>query len=85
MNLFDKQTEIYQKEVLGQGHAIFTLEAGSTYGWDRYATDKRHMLGIDTFGASGTKEEVLKATNFDFETLKKRIVHVLEEQKIMLK
>lgn len=80
-NLFDKQEKEYQKEVLGEGIPIFTLEASSTFGWDRYATDKEHILGIDTFGVSGTKEEVLRATNFDFETLKKRIVSMLEHKK----
>ena len=76
--LFDKQTELYQKEVLGVGSPIFTLEASSTFGWDRYATDKDHILGIDTFGVSGTKEEVLRATNFDFEALKGRIISQLK-------
>lgn len=76
--LFDKQTELYQKEVLGVGSPIFTLEASSTFGWDRYATNKDHILGIDTFGVSGTKEEVLRATNFDFEALKGRIISQLK-------
>lgn len=80
--LFDKQTKEYQKEVLGVAIPIFTLEASSTFGWDRYATDREHILGIDTFGVSGTKEEVLKATNFDFETVKKRILSILGRKEI---
>ncbi len=79
-NLFDKQEIEYQNEVLGTNNPIFTLEASSTFGWDRYATDRNHVLGIDAFGVSGTKEEVLRATKFDFESLKKRIISELEKK-----
>lgn len=80
LNLFMNQSLEYQKEILGSTNHIFTLEASSTFGWEGYATDKSHILGIDTFGASGTKEEVLKTVNFDFETLKQRIISVLTKR-----
>lgn len=78
--LFCKQLNAYQKEILGNTKHIFTLEASSTFGWDDYASSKNHKLGIDTFGASGTKEEVLKKVSFDFETLKQRIIDVIDSK-----
>lgn len=79
-NLFCKQPDAYQKGILGNTRHIFTLEASAPFGWDSYASSKNHKLGIATFGASGTKEEVLKQVSFDFETLKQRIIDVMNQQ-----
>ncbi len=46
---FDEQGVDYRNEVLGDGAPIVSLEAGSTFGWDRYADAS---IGIDGFGAS---------------------------------
>lgn len=72
--LFAKQNDAYKNDILPKCNHIFTLEASSTYGWHDYATDSNHTLGIDTFGVSGTKDEVLNQMHFDFESLKKRIL-----------
>jgi transketolase len=70
---FDMQDQSYQEEILPNHNHIFTLEASSYYGWDKYAS-KNHNLGFTTFGLSGEKDEVLKEMNFDFESLKQRIL-----------
>lgn len=46
--LFEEQSLNYQMEVLGTDPVI-SVEAGSTYGWNRYA---QKTIGIDCFGAS---------------------------------
>ncbi len=71
--LFEEQPKEYREAVLGDTNHIFTLEAASCFGWDSYASDRNHRLGIATFGVSGTKDEVLKATHFDFASLKIQI------------
>ncbi len=48
MELFEEQSLNYQLEVLGTAPVI-SVEAGSTFGWNRYA---QKTIGIDTFGAS---------------------------------
>eukprot|EP00887_Chlorella_sp_A99_P002496 scaffold6.g2496.t1 len=51
--LFDEQPESYRKTVLPDDvRARVTVEAGSTYGWGKYAGDKGATIGIDSFGAS---------------------------------
>ncbi len=79
-NLFDKQSDEYKNQTLSKCNHIFTLEASSSFGFERYATNKEHILGIDSFGVSGTKDEVLKEMSFDFETLKNEIIKQIEEQ-----
>lgn len=76
MELFENQPIEYRNDVLPKHKHIFSLEASSYFGWDRYAT---HNLGYNKFGVSGTKDEVLKEMNFDFETLKNKIIEELRK------
>ena len=76
MELFENQPIEYKNDVLPKHKHIFSLEASSYFGWDRYAT---HNLGYNKFGVSGTKDEVLKKMNFDFETLKNKIIEELRK------
>ena len=52
VELFLEQPEQYRREVLGEGMAVATLEAASTYGWSRFAGSGGLTIGIDRFGAS---------------------------------
>ncbi|MCM1323729.1 MAG: transketolase [Acetobacter sp.] len=54
MELFEEQSETYQIEVLGKAPVI-SVEAGSTFGWNRYA---QKTIGIDTFGASAPADKL---------------------------
>ncbi|KAF9917852.1 Transketolase [Lobosporangium transversale] len=53
--LFDAQSQEYRASVLKDGIPIVSVEAASTYGWQRYAHES---IGIDTFGSSGPWKEV---------------------------
>lgn len=44
-----------REEVLGVGVPRVSIEAGSTFGWARYANDS---VGIDTFGASAPSSDL---------------------------
>lgn len=51
---FELQPREYQEKVLPSNcENRISLEAGSTFGWDRYVGLKGVKLGIDQFGASG--------------------------------
>lgn len=52
--LFEEQSLNYQLEVLGKAPVI-SVEAGSTYGWNRYA---QKTIGIDCFGCSAPGVEL---------------------------
>ncbi|KAG0315574.1 Transketolase [Dissophora globulifera] len=55
--LFDEQSHAYKASVLIDGVPTVSVEAMTTFGWNRYAHES---LGIDTFGASGPFKEVYK-------------------------
>ncbi|MGK2909657.1 MAG: transketolase [Sphingobium sp.] len=49
---FDAQPEAYRDDVLPDGVLRVSIEAGVTFGWERYTGISGLRFGIDTFGAS---------------------------------
>jgi transketolase len=72
MELFDKQSEKYKKDLIEEDSLVVTLEAGSIVSWQKYTKNKGLNLGIDQFGESAPYKEVYdhfdltedKITNF---------------------
>ena len=58
MELFDKQSEKYKKDLLEEKSLVVTLEAGSITSWQKYIKNKGLNLGIDQFGESAPYKEV---------------------------
>ena len=51
--LFDKQSEVYRRDVLlPEIKARIAIEAGRTQGWWRYVGERGDVVGLDHFGAS---------------------------------
>lgn len=55
--LFERQSIEYKQAVLGTAPRI-AIEAGTTFGWERYVGDNGAIIGINSFGASGKGEDV---------------------------
>lgn len=61
MALYEEQDDDYKEEILPKSiRKRMTVEAGSTYGWAKYAGLDGICVGVDTFGASAPAEEVYK-------------------------
>ena len=76
--LFEAQDAAYRESVMGPvGTARVTAEAGTTLGWAKYAGDRGLSVGVNTFGASGPGEEVLKAYGFTNEHVAAVALYVL--------
>ena len=58
---FEAQDEAYRSTVLPDGVPTLAVEAGVSFGWDRYADDS---VGIDRFGASAPGDVVLEKFGF---------------------
>ena len=58
MELFDKQSEDYRKDVIEEDSLIVTLEAGSIMSWQKYTKHNGINLGLDKFGESAPYKEV---------------------------
>lgn len=56
--LFEAQDAAYKSAVLPADALKASIEAGTTYGWQRYTGLNGVNIGIDTFGASAPAEEL---------------------------
>lgn len=72
VELFLSQPIEYQNQVIPPNAKVITVEASSTLPWYRFAS-RNCAIGIDTFGVSGKKEDVLQKLYFDYDSLLKKI------------
>ena len=68
------RSEEYRHSVLPPGVATLGVEAGASFGWDRYVDDS---VSIDTFGASAPGEVALADFGFTPEHVAERAVALL--------
>ena len=73
MEIFLSQPLEYQQQVIPPNVKVFTVEAGATLPWYRFASPNC-AIGIDTFGYSGKKEDVLQKVSFDYDSILKKIL-----------
>lgn len=77
MSLFLEQSLEYQESILPKNVKTFTIEAGSNFGWHQFATSSDYIFSVNSFGVSGTREEVHKACGFDYAIIKQRMETLL--------
>ena len=65
VELFDQQDEAYKESVLPKSvKKRISVEAGVTYGWERFVGDEGVCIGINTFGASAPGNVVMEKFGF---------------------
>jgi transketolase len=76
-DLFEAQDGAYRTTVLPAGVPAFAVEAGASFGWDRYADDS---LSIDTFGVSAPGKIVLEKMGYTASNVAQRARDLLARQ-----
>lgn len=70
---FEAQSEEYKNMVIPpELKKRMTIEAGTTYGWAKYAGDYGVMIGIDEFGMSAPSDIVLRELGMSVENIVNR-------------
>ena len=67
--LFFDQDDAYQAEVLGEGIPRVSIEAGSTFGWERIVEGDGLTIGIDRFGVSAPADRLATELGFTAEAV----------------
>jgi len=62
--LFEQQDDTYRASILPAGVKRLVVEAGTTYGWGKYAGDTGAVIGVDTFGASAPGGKIMEEFGF---------------------
>lgn len=64
-DLFEQQSAAYKEAILPQAVTKrVAVEAGVTFGWERYVGSAGKIIGIDHFGASAPGDRILKEFGF---------------------
>jgi transketolase len=72
--LFDEQPEGYRADVLPADVLRVSIEAGTTFGWERYTGLDGLRIGLDHFGASAPAEELFAEFGFSVEAIVQKIL-----------
>lgn len=73
--LFDQQTDAYKQSVLGPEEGLrVSIEAATTFGWERYVGRQGLMIGMSGFGASAPAPVLFKEFGFTVETIVEKIL-----------
>jgi len=64
VEIFLEQDEEYRAEVLGDGLPTATIEAGVTFGWERFSGRAGLRIGIDHFGTSAPASVIAEEWGF---------------------
>lgn len=81
--LFDEQSPAYRDNILpnvGPEEILrVSIEAGTTFGWERYTMANGLRIGIDSFGTSAPAEDAFEKFGFTSEAITRKVVAKLEE------
>lgn len=78
MSRFEKNEESYKREILPASVKTFVIEASSSLSWYKYVKNDDYLFTIDTFGASGKREDVLRKYGFTVNKITKDIEKLLK-------
>lgn len=71
--LFDAQSSDYRSSVIPADALTASIEAGTTYGWQKYTGLNGVNIGIDTFGASAPADELYEHFGITADALVKAV------------
>ncbi len=79
MELYNAQPLNYKMDLFPQGVPIFVIEYGSSFGWEKFVPSSDYLFTVDRFGISASKEDVLKYSQVDIDSIVGKIKSLLSE------
>ncbi|MDN3645578.1 transketolase [Pontixanthobacter aestiaquae] len=75
--LFDAQDDAYRTDLLPADVLKVSIEAGTSFGWERYTGTDGINIGIDRFGASAPASDLFKKFGFTADAIVPQIINKL--------
>ncbi len=75
--LFDAQDAAYRADLLPQNILIVSIEAGTTFGWERYTGRDGLRFGVDSFGASAPIDDLYRHFGLTADQIAPKILSAL--------
>lgn len=77
--LFEKTDQNYQDSVIDRSKPVFSVEAASGFGWERYTKNTKNIICVNEFGESGNGDELYKKRGFNVKDISERIIKILND------
>ncbi len=77
--IFEEQDQKYKESILLKGVKKVSIEAGSTFGWQKYTGSDGLNIGIDKFGSSAPGNVVMEKYGFNSEEITKKVANFLKK------
>jgi len=81
IEIFESQNDKYKNSIIPDIKSIFTIEAGSTMGWYKFAGKYGKCYGVDDFGGSATPDELFEKFNLTVDYIAKDITKIIKKNK----
>ncbi len=78
MKKFLNQDKNYQESIVPKGYRNIVIEAGSSALWHQFVYNENYIISLNDFGVSATTEDTLKSMNFDYDSIKERVIKLLK-------
>jgi len=78
MQEFLKQPLEYRESILPKGYRNIVIEAGSSALWHQFVYNENYLITINDFGISASTNDTLKFMNFDYDSIKERVIKLLK-------
>lgn len=80
MELFERQSDEYKESVIPSAGCLkVSVEAGVTFGWQKYTGTGGMNIGIDVFGASAPEKTLMKKYGFTAENITESVLKKLNK------
>ena len=77
--IFDLQSILYKKKILGETKLKISIEAGSTDCWNKYLGSQGFAFGINEFGRSAPYKDIYKYFGLTAENISKKIKNLIKK------
>ncbi len=75
---FEEQDQEYIDSILPVEIRKIVIEASSSMSWNSIVFNKKYLITLDEFGASGKKDDVYKKYGFDVDSLEEKVEDLLK-------
>ncbi|HIR48822.1 MAG TPA: transketolase [Candidatus Faecimonas gallistercoris] len=75
---FEEQDQEYIDSILPVEIRKIVIEASSSMSWNNIVFNKKYLITLDEFGASGKKDDVYKKYGFDVDSLEEKVEDLLK-------
>ena len=82
--LFEKQSDEYKESVLpANNNCRLACEMGATFGWHKYVGREGRIIGMESFGASGSGDQLMKHFGFTVENIVEQAITVVNDNVVL--